>query len=174
MTLGTRKASARGFTLVEMLVAIVVLAIGLLGIAKLSLGTMQANGSALMRTTANQLIQQIVDDMRANQIQATQNLSYNIALGVNPGAAPSCVTAACTAAQIATFDLALWYQQLTTLLPSGQGSVVVTQGTNPLTGNPEFTAVVTVVWNDAVAVNAFANNAAAPVQTGTLVMETLL
>lgn len=164
---------AAGFTLVEILVAIVVLSIGLLGIAKLSIGSVQSNGSAFMRSQATELVQQIVDDMRANQPQAVAG-GYNIALGANPGAAPNCVTAVCTAAQIATFDLARWNNRLTTLLPSGQGSVAVTQVADATTGSTENAAVVVVQWNDSVAQMAFANGVAAPTQTMVITMETLL
>jgi type IV pilus assembly protein PilV len=162
-----------GFSLVELMVAVIVLAIGLLGIAKLSLGTVQANGSAFMRTQATQLIQQVVDDMRANQPAAASG-SYNVALGVNPGGAPNCVTAACSAQQIASFDLARWYTLLTTLLPSGQGSVSVVQATNPTTGSLENTAIVTVTWNDTVAQQAYANGSTPPGTPMSVVMETLL
>jgi type IV pilus assembly protein PilV len=164
---------AAGFTLVEILVAIVVLSIGLLGIAKLSLGSVQSNGSAFMRSQATELVQQIVDDMHANQPEAVAG-SYNIALGANPGAAPNCVTAVCTTTQIATFDLARWNNRLTTLLPGGQGAVAVAQVANPTTGRTESAATVIVQWNDSVAQMAFANGAAAPTQTMVITVETLL
>jgi len=166
---------AAGFTLVELMVAMAVLAIGLLGIAKLSLGTVQANGSAFMRTQATQLIQQIVDDMRANHDQATLNLGYNIALGANPGAAPNCITAACSAAGIASFDLARWFTQLATLLPGGKGGVTVATVTAPLSGSTfEYQATITVTWDDTVATQAFANGSIPATNTQTVVMETML
>jgi type IV pilus assembly protein PilV len=167
------KDGAAGFTLVELMVAIVVLAIGLLGIAKMSLGTVQANGSAFMRSQATQLIQQVVDDMRANQPAAAAG-SYNLALGANPGAAPNCVTAVCTAQQIATFDLARWYTQLGASLPGGRGSVAVVQATNPTTGSLENTAVIVINWNDTVAQTTFANGSAVPGTPMAVTMETLL
>jgi type IV pilus assembly protein PilV len=168
-----RKIAARGFTLVEVMVAMAVLAVGLLGIAKLSLGTVQSNGSAFMRTQATELIQQIVDDMRANEPQAASG-GYNITLGTNPGAAPACITGTCSAALIATFDLARWYTQLAALLPNGRGQVQVTQVNNTAGGNLQNQAVITVTWDDTVATQAFANGTVPGTTTQTVVMETLL
>jgi len=162
-----------GFTLVELLAAVVVLSIGLLGIAKLSLGAMQSNGSAYMRSQATELVQEIVDDMRANQPWAVTG-GYNIAYGANPGASPDCVHGSCSAAQIGTYDLSRWTNRLTTLLPLGQGQVSVVQAVNPATGSTENTAVISVRWSDSVAQAAFANGNAAPGQTMTITMETLL
>ena len=182
--MNTRSTIApNGFTLVELLVAVVVLSIGLLGIAKLSLGAMQSNGSAFMRSQATELVQEIVDDMRANEPWAISG-GYNIAYGANPGASPDCVTAPCSAAQIATYDLSLWTNRLSTLLPLGVGQVTVRQAVNPATGSTENTAVVSVQWSDSVAQTAFANgNALSAAQTTcaptlascmTITMETLL
>jgi type IV pilus assembly protein PilV len=172
--MNTRSTIApNGFTLVELLVAVVVLSIGLLGIAKLSLGAMQSNGSAFMRSQATELVQEIVDDMRANEPWAVTG-GYNILYGANPGASPNCVSASCSAAQIATYDLSRWTNRLATLMPGGQGQVTVTQVVNPATGSAEYTAVVSVQWNDTVAQTAFANGNAAPAPTMTITMETLL
>jgi type IV pilus assembly protein PilV len=169
------RTSAGGFTLVEMMVAMVVLAIGLLGIARLSLSTVQGNGSAAMRSQATELIQQIVDDMRANEPLAITG-GYNIGLGANPGSPQNCLSASspCTAAQIATFDLARWVQDLSTYLPGGVGQVTVAQATNPTTGSPENQATIVVQWNDSVAQNALANGTAPTVTTQTVQMETML
>jgi type IV pilus assembly protein PilV len=166
------KTQAAGFSLIELMVALVVLSIGLLGIAKMSLGSVQSNGSAFMRSQATALVQQVMDDMRANQLTAI-NGSYNIALGANPGAPANCVTAVCGPTQIATYDLARWFNQLAILLPAGVGSVNVVQGVSPATGGPEYTAVVVVRWNDSVAQTTFANGTAPPANM-TVTMETLL
>jgi type IV pilus assembly protein PilV len=167
-----------GFSLVELLAAVVVLSIGLLGVAKLSLGSVQANGSAYMRSQATELIQQIVDDMRANQPEAVAG-GYNIPMTSSlPAPGANCETTTCTAAQVAAFDLATWVKRLNAAnggaLPSGAGSVTVTQATNPVTGSPEFTAVVTVQWDDTVAQTSFAGANATPATTLQVTVETIL
>jgi type IV pilus assembly protein PilV len=177
---GQSRAARRqaGFSLVELMIALIVLSIGLLGVAKLSLSSVQANGSAYMRSQATELIQEIVDDMRANQPQAIAG-GYNIAM-TSTIAAPgtNCETTTCTAAQVATFDVATWVNRLNATnggaLPSGAGSITVAQLNNPVTGSPENTAIVTVQWDDTVAQTAFAGANATPVTTLQITVETLL
>jgi type IV pilus assembly protein PilV len=163
------KQSAAGFTLLELLIALVILSVGLLGVAKLSLSTVQSNDSALMRSTATALTQQIIDDMRANQTQALAG-AYNIVVGASPGAAPACVNVSCGSTSIVTYDLAEWKSLLTSSLPAGDGSVSVATELNPYTGSNETTATVTVRWNDSVAMQSFGDVAG----TKSLTVETLL
>ena len=58
---------SRGFTLVEVLVALVVLSIGLLGVAALQLTSLRSNHSSAMRSQATFLAYDIIDRMRANR-----------------------------------------------------------------------------------------------------------
>ena len=80
----------RGFTLLEVLIALVVLSVGLLGIAAMMNFSLKANDSAYLRTQAEAFAYNIVDKMRANQ-NAALNGSYNIAIGTSVSAniAPS-------------------------------------------------------------------------------------
>ena len=97
---GRRPAVGRtsGFTIVEVLVSLVILSIGLLGIAKLVLYSAHSNDSAYLRSQATQLAYEILDNMRANPTAAAAG-NYNTALttaAVNPGY--SCLNAACPVA----------------------------------------------------------------------------
>lgn len=150
---------AGGFTLVEMLVSLVITSVGLLGVAKLALGTVQANDSALMRSQATVLMQQIIENMRANRAMAVAG-SYNIDFGVTP-----------SVSDIATTDLAAWKGLLQAELPSGDGSVATVQETNPLTGGLEYVTTVTVRWDDTVAEESFGASAGG---NQTLTAETML
>jgi type IV pilus assembly protein PilV len=132
-----------GFTLVEMLVSLVITSVGLLGVAKLALGTVQANDSAFMRTQATALVQQIIDDMRANQPEAAGG-KYTVAMGVSP-----------VGSDIASYDLSTWQTLLAQALPKGAGAVTTSAQTNPLTGQAEIVATVQVEWNDSVAEKSF-------------------
>lgn len=147
-----KRRRTAGFTLVEMLVSLVITSVGLLGVAKLALGTVQANDSALMRSQATVLMQQIIENMRANRTLAVTTSNYNIAVGVTPAGSGIAVT-----------DLAAWKAALAAELPSGDGSVTITQETNPATGGFENVAVVTVQWDDSVAETSF--GAAAGIQS---------
>lgn len=145
----------RGFTLVEVLVSLIVLSIGLLGMAKLVLVSSHSNDSAYLRSQATALAYEILDNMRANMTAATA-AGYNTPLGATPPAATSCVGTGtvCTPAQQASWDVYSWLQHLNSAnnlgggLPSGTGSVV-TSATVPVT------TTITVQWDDSAAQCAF-------------------
>ena len=120
----------RGFTLIEVLVALLVLSIGLLGIAGLQLSSVRDNHSAYLRTQASVLANDILDRMRANRT-AFRNGSYDLDVSDSPSSPSS-------GASIAATDLYQWTQALSALLPSGDGQIA-------RTGN---VATITVYWND--------------------------
>lgn len=159
-------ARQSGFTLVEVLVSLVVLSIGLLGMAKLVLVTSHANDSAYLRSQATALAYQAIDNMRANLGGATSG-GYATALGAMPAAPASCVAATCSNPQLGLWDVYSWKQHLSTALPSGTGSIL-TSATFPVT------ATVVVQWDDAAAQSAFgavAGGVAAPMK---VTLETVL
>lgn len=104
-----------GFTLVEVLVTLVVLSIGVLGVAGLQASAMRATQSAYNDIQAAVLSQQIVAAMRANRVAAVHAGSYTTDFGDRPSCSPTASVAAC--------DLAVWKAALNTRLPQGQGKV---------------------------------------------------
>lgn len=115
----TRRHS--GFTLVEVLVTLLVLSIGLLGIAKLLLVSSRANDSAYMRTQATALAYSILDSMRANRQTAVSH-GYDASSDTvtDPGVTCSTAASPCTDTTIAQYDLWQWKNNLTSGLgPSG-------------------------------------------------------
>lgn len=129
----------RGFSLMEILITVIILSIGLLGLAGLQLTGLKYNQSAYLKSQATVYSMDILDRMRANRPGAETG-GYNIAIGttVTSGACSNC-----TPAEMATLDLSEWKQALQTSLPSGDGSVVQ-NGTM-------FT--VTIQWDDSKGVN---------------------
>lgn len=101
-----------GFTLIEVMVSVVVLAIGLLGLAGLQATSMRFNSSAYLRSQATNLAYDIADRMRAN-VTAARNGNYIIGVGV---AAPAGNTLDAT-------DLQQWRIALTNILPAGTGGI---------------------------------------------------
>jgi type IV pilus assembly protein PilV len=165
-----RPRRASGFTLVEVLVAVVVLCIGLLGIAKMSLISVQSNNSAYMRSQAAILIQEIIDNMHSNRSAAIAG-SYSINVGVtapNPGIVPTSTTVA-IGTSAAAYDLSQWKTRLAAALPLGDGGIAV--ATSVVNGQSETTAVVTVQWVDSVAQAALGTT---PTPNQSLTVETLL
>ena len=109
------KASQSGFTLLEVLVAIVVVSLGLLGLAGLQAATLRNNQNAYYRAVATQQTYDIADRIRANQAGVAAG-SYNNLTGVIP-ADPDCVTGACTPANIAVADHSQWNNNNATCCP---------------------------------------------------------
>lgn len=116
---------ARGFTMVEALVALMCLSIGLLGIAALQMTGLRANLGAGWRSQATYLAYDIVDRMRANRTAAA---AYAIGFGAAPGGGTT-----------ANRDLQAWKTNLATL-PGGDGQVAF----NPV----DSRVTVTIRWND--------------------------
>jgi type IV pilus assembly protein PilV len=158
-----------GFTLLEVLVALFVLSIGLLGIGKLMMMSARANDSAYMRSQATALAYTILDAMRANR-QAALVQGYDTAV-VAPALQACTVAAPCTSGQQAQNDTFLWNQALAAELPGGTGNVATVTAPDPTTGAPNITATVTVTWFDRVAEQSFG---AANGNQITITLETIL
>ncbi|MGB5511340.1 MAG: type IV pilus modification protein PilV [Woeseiaceae bacterium] len=111
-----------GFTLIEVMVSVLVLSIGLVGVAALQGVSLKNTQSAFMRSQATALAYDLADRMRANVLSARTGL-------YNPGTAASVAgcksTTGCTAQDMAKHDLAEWNAAIATYLPMGQGFVCV-------------------------------------------------
>ena len=133
-----------GFTLLEVLIALLILSIGLLGLASLQTNGLRSNQMASMRTTATQLAYDIADRMHANPagVDAPDPLNYVIAISKDdPVIATDCESTTCTPSQMATYDLAQWRSAIRSL-PGGTSSIVKT-----VTGTV-VTHTITVYWNE--------------------------
>jgi type IV pilus assembly protein PilV len=129
-----------GFSIVEVLVALVVLAVGMLGMAGLYVTTLRSSGTAISRMQAVNLAADMADRIRANRLARE---AYEA-----EGAEQGCVkTGNCTRELMAANDLFVWRKQIDDLLPGDNagGEVVYTPG---LADTPdEYT--ITVNWQEA-------------------------
>jgi len=102
-----------GFSMIELLVAVLVMGIGVLGVTGLQVVALQNNRAALLQADATQLAYDMLDRIRANPAGAPRGQAYN-GLGIDdePPAAGNCVANACTRGQMVAFDQALWKCQL--------------------------------------------------------------
>lgn len=126
LTLSYRRA--KGFSLLEVLISMVVLSIGLLGLAGLQATGLRNNHSAYLRSQATLLAYDIADRMRANSIAAL-NGSYNLAPDVTPATpAKDCTTTTCAPTELAAYDLYHWFQRLTAILPAGDSKIQLNSG----------------------------------------------
>lgn len=113
-----RTPRQRGFTLLESLISLVVLSVGMLGIAALYVEGVRAGRTAVYRTTAVNLAADMMDRIRANP-QA--RFAYQ-----GGGAANNCVNGGnnCSAQQMAQEDVLLWTNEVTARMPGGVGANV--------------------------------------------------
>src|SRR5690606_22380391 len=131
--LGNMYAKCRGLTLLEVLIAVVILSIGLLGLAGLQTTSLQFNTSAYYRTQATAMAYGLADRMRANR-QGALTDAYNGGFEDPP---PVCDDDQPSGGSPAD-DLDAWRNLLACQLPDGTGAVT-------RSGN-EFT--ITVQWDD--------------------------
>lgn len=126
----------RGFTLIEVLIALVIMSVGMLGIAGLYVHSMQAGRTSVLRHNAVTLAGDIADRIRANP---RAGAAYGLA-----GANNNCVDGGinCTIGQMAANDIFLWDQQAAATLPNGQVNVVFNNGVVPPTYQ------ITITWTE--------------------------
>ncbi|MDO8825286.1 type IV pilus modification protein PilV [Methylophaga sp.] len=124
----------RGFTLLEVMIAVFVLAIGLLGMAHLQITSLKHNQSAEFRTQSAMMAADMLDRMRANR-DAAQNGNYAIAIGDEP---PSSTNT------IADADIVEWLENLSFYLPQGNGQIAC----GVFNVNSEFVCDITINWRE--------------------------
>jgi len=133
----------RGFSLIEVLIALIVMSVGMLGIAGLYVQSLQAGRTSMFRHQAVALAGDVADRIRANP---TAGVSYTDATGADNGCVATGVD--CDAAGMALHDVFLWKQQAGNSLPgsaaSGGGDVTVAFD-NAVTP-PIYT--ITVSWEE--------------------------
>lgn len=131
----------RGVTLVELLVTLVVVSVGLLGIAALHLVSLRNNLHAHLRSQASVLAADMVDRMRANTIVARDS-GYTVSIG---GSLPADSQAA--------MDIGAWKTSLSQLLPEGEGSI-----SPPATVGLDRVVTITIQWLERLTVAAAAGD----------------
>lgn len=130
----------RGFTLMEILISVLVLSVGLLGLASLQAAGLSANNSAYFRTQAIHLANDMADKIRANPVEVTTGTFNNVSA---PVASPTDCSQGtnCTTTEVAQHDIAEWYGSLASELPGATGTITRNAGTQVVT--------VSVMWDDA-------------------------
>jgi type IV pilus assembly protein PilV len=130
----------RGFTLIEVMVALIIIAIGMLGIAKLQGLALSNTGASSMRSLAAIQATSLASAMHANRAYWAASTApsfvntYNAATQVNTltvssgaitiGALSACQNTVCaTAGAVASADLATWLKSLNATLPSATETV---------------------------------------------------
>ncbi len=129
----------QGVTLIEAMIALLVISVGLLGIASLQITAMSQNASSLNHSQAVWFAYNMSDRIRSNR--ATQFINY-IGIDTSTGYSQDCMTLNCTSAQMIVADAADW-QVMVESLPAGRG--IITTSLDVLLG---AVLQVTVMWDD--------------------------
>ena len=152
--LGSRRRLI-GATLIEVLISVLLAAIGLLALAGANVASIRYSKMAQYRGTATMLAADLAERMRANQAGLA---GYAVATdfdgqATEPAANTACegYTATCNSADLATYDKAIWQRLVRSRLP--QGSVFVTPSTAAV-----LAADVWVAWRDPAVASPSENN----------------
>lgn len=117
-----------GFTLLEVLVTVVVISLGLLGLAGLQVVSLNNNQTAYYRSLATQQANDMMDRMRANLVGVSAGNYDNLTTTIP--ANPACFSAGCSSANTTLTDHFQWLTNTAAMLPGGAGTVrCCTQGT---------------------------------------------
>ncbi|MCK5898127.1 MAG: type IV pilus modification protein PilV [Methylococcales bacterium] len=136
----------KGFTLIEILISMVILAIGLLGLAGLQMTGLRHNLSAYHRSQATQIAYDMADRMRVNMVNAKRgsNSIYVQKKPSNAGKQAAClkISGTCSPTQMAEQDLFEWNEHIIQKLPNGVGKI------ESLGAVADKTFMITMTWVD--------------------------
>lgn len=128
-----QQAHQHGFTLVEILVSLLILSIGMLGMASMQLSGLRNSATSSYRTDATQLSYEIVDAMRANNVAVANNVFADITIENGDELTKpetSCLQAttdatvsSCSASDMAAADLYDWITRVRQKLPNASVSI---------------------------------------------------
>ena len=151
----TRNRANGGFTLIEIMVALLVLSIGLLGLAMLQATGLKFNTDSYLRTQATILAYDLIDRMRANKVAADAGnycISSPTTTTAPPATAVTCADSApgCTSvAQLAAYDLTRWYEmQASFLAPAASPSSFARTTVTTASGQTIFQYTITMRWKE--------------------------
>ncbi len=106
-----RRRRQSGFSLIEVLITVLIIAIGLMGFAAMMLNSMKNNRLAMQRSMATAYAYDIIDCMRVNRAAALGG-NYTVTFG-----------GSLSSGTVAGNDVTAWKTQLSTLLPDGKGQI---------------------------------------------------
>lgn len=158
--------AARGFGLIEVLIAVVVVAVGLLGFGKMQALAIGSTHNAGTRAVVALQAAALAATMRADEAYWGAGLAP-ASVGVSGttisdatlnASTRDCTAAVCTPTQMAAFDLKNWGASLAVLFPGSSGTVAC----STTVGTP-VTCTITVAWSEkTVSLNAATAAGSAP------------
>ncbi len=133
----SKRHNQKGITLIESMIALLVISVGLLGIAALQLTSMKQNSSALQNSKAVWIAYTMADRVRANQNQFANYDGVDVGAGSGKTYDRDCTASACTSGQLIVSDAQDWWGDVS-ILPAGRGMIDANA----------TTMTITVMWDD--------------------------
>ena len=143
--------SQRGMTLIEVMIAMIILGIGILGVSGMQVVSIQQNRSALFRGEATQLANDLMDRLRVNT-----DINYSALVDADPTTATNCNINTCNPIAMAAYDISQWKCSINSV--DADGDTYSACGTYGITGSLPLGAgavalvsgvyEVTVRWSD--------------------------
>ena len=169
MTPAKAHAIPRGFSLVEVMVALIVICVGLLGIAKMQALTLSSTGASRMRALAALEASSIADAMHADRSywgssppdtvtvsdtgtsgsastgSSTQDTTLATALAASPDCTYGSSAAPCTSVNLAAYDLTKWATDMFSVLRGSTSTIACA------TNSTIVTCTITISWQEKTA-----------------------
>lgn len=136
----------RGVTLIESLVAIVVTALGILGILGVQMRTLADTSTTVRRAQAIRLIEDLGERMKVNPNALVNINAYVTTFGASP-AIGSCATG-CDNALLAAYDLATWKKAVRDTLPLGQAAIFIPPAEGVIAAGQRRQLGVMIAWRE--------------------------
>jgi len=138
-----------GFSLIEALVAFLILSIGMLGIASLQTMSLKAGHTATLRMAAVMKADEILESMRANPTAVLDYAAGTGDSGADNGCSQTTVAAVvCAPTQQAADDIFRWKRSLTDVLPNDASTTASVVVTPPVPPETMINIVVTINWSE--------------------------
>nr|WHW29624.1 hypothetical protein [uncultured bacterium] len=133
-------AVQNGLSLVEILITVLILAIGSLGIASMQIAGLKYSSGSYARSQATHLADDMASRLKSNREEAL-DLQTNGSFGASPAyvinsfsssytTTENCITGTCTPAELTSFDKNAWLADIARAIPSGKGRVTFTDSIN--------------------------------------------
>ncbi|WP_419535091.1 type IV pilus modification protein PilV [Endozoicomonas sp.] len=120
----------RGVGLIEVLISLLVITIGILGMAGVHSSSLQYNQSSYVQSQATFLATDMLDRIQANNSLAKSGTSYQVGLNdleysqcIESSYPNNCEAGSCNPQEMAAYDVLQWKFQLACQLPGSQGSI---------------------------------------------------
>lgn len=137
----------RGITLIESLVAIVVAALGILGILGVQMRTLTDTQTTVRRAQAIRLIEDLSERLKVNP-NALGDLNAYVSVFSATPTPGDCATNKCNHTDLAAYDLGMWKQTVGNTLPLGQASIFIAPGESGMAASNRRLLGVMISWRE--------------------------